>query len=277
MKQQFFVIGHPLGHSMSPFIHSRLFVLQGKDADYGAKEISPDKLRDELPALLNQAGGLNVTIPYKQEVIPFLEKMEGRAALYRSVNTIAITPEGYIGHNTDASGFLHALEEGQIALRGRVAILGCGGAGRTFACEAARAGCTIVNAVREPNSASVELKTYVQSLVPGTDMETVRLDELNGDFDLLINATPVGMFPHADACPVSEAVLSRTAAVFDAVYNPHPTRLLSLAQANGCRIARGMAMLVWQAAEAHTIWYGARFRAEDMATLIEEAIAAMPH
>ena len=97
----FCVIGHPLGHSMSPFIHDRLFALSGRTASYGAQDIPPETLSDELPRLLEHAAGVNVTIPHKQAVIPLLDGLYGRAELYRSVNTIAVTPEGRFGYNTD--------------------------------------------------------------------------------------------------------------------------------------------------------------------------------
>ena len=273
------VIGHPLGHSMSPFIHSRLFTLSGREAVYDARDISPEALGEELPRLLSILSGCNITIPHKQAVIPLLTRLEGRAALYRSVNTIAVTPEGTIGYNTDADGFLSALQAGGVSLSGRVALLGCGGVGRTFACEAALAGCTLINAVRDADlSAGEALRDYVQSLVPGAVIELITLKELEerGDaMDLLINATPVGMYPHADASPVSEAVTRRTAAVFDAVYNPRDTRLLQMARANGAKTVAGMPMLVWQAAVAHGCWYGASFDAADMAALVEETQAEM--
>ena len=274
MPQQsaYLVIGHPIGHSMSPFIHKRLFALQGRAASYTAQDMAPDRLADTLPALLREVSGCNVTIPHKQAVIPLLDRLADRAALYRSVNTIAVTPAGTVGHNTDAEGFRRALEEGGVPLAGRVALLGCGGAGRTFACEAALAGCSIVNAVRPGGEEkALALRDFVRGLVPTVSYAITDLSSLSGDFDLLLNATPVGMYPHEDASPVGDAVLSRTAAVFDAVYKPGQTLLLRRAAAHGARTVGGMPMLVWQAAAAHTIWYGAVFDPADIARLIDKA------
>ena len=166
---RYVVIGHPLGHSMSPFIHRRLFALQGREEDYGSVDIPPEELAGRLAGMLETFRGLNVTIPHKQAVIPCLRRLEGRAALYRSVNTIAVTPEGAVGYNTDADGFLCALKGAGVALRGRAALLGCGGVGRTFACEAALAGCAVVNAVRDADrEAAAALKEYVLALSPKT-------------------------------------------------------------------------------------------------------------
>lgn len=266
------VIGHPLGHSMSPFIHERLFALEGVPQRYGAQDIPPAELARTLPAMLKRMRGINVTIPHKQAVIPLLDRLEGRAELYRSVNTIAVTDTGTVGYNTDADGFLQALEAGGVTLGGRVALLGCGGVGRTFACEAALAGATIVNAVREADQAAADaLHEYVRGLVPDVPYEIVRMDELEGAFDLLINATPVGMYPQVDGCPVSETVVNRCGAVFDAVYNPGETRLLRLAKAAGKRAVGGMPMLVWQAVVAHRYWSGASYAPEDIEQLIRDA------
>lgn len=276
MSAHYALIGHPLGHSMSPFIHRRLFTLLGEEAAYSLQDIAPENITVELPALLERVRGLNVTIPHKQAVIPFMTRLEGRAEMYRSVNTVLVTPEGPVGYNTDADGFLHALKEGGAPLSGRVALLGCGGVGRTFACEAALAGCRIVNAVRDADrEAAASLQSFVQELAPGAEYTITSLDGLEGDFDLLINATPVGMYPHADASPVQARVLEHTGAVFDAVYNPRETRLLQMAKAAGATAIGGMAMLVWQAADAQTIWFGREFDPAAVAGVIEEALEEM--
>ena len=276
MPLHYGLIGHPLGHSFSPFFHRRLFALQGREGSYTLQDLEPSRLKEELPALLEQMAGLNVTIPYKQEVLPFLDTLEGQAALYRSVNTIAVTGNQgrlvYTGYNTDADGFRLSLAAAGIPLAGRVALLGCGGVSRTFACEAALAGCAVVDAVRDPLSPrALQLREDVERLVPGASFELVSMGGLSGDFDLLINGTPVGMTPHSEGCPVGREVLSRTAAVFDAIYNPARTRLLQLAEAEGARTLGGMPMLVWQAVQAHTCWYGASFRQEDIEALCQEA------
>lgn len=275
----FAVIGHPIGHSMSPFIHNRLFALQGRDSLYGKWDIPPEELAVALPQLMQDLAGINVTIPHKQAVIPLLDGLRDRAELYRSVNTIAITPSGNFGYNTDAEGFLCALRAGGVPLKGRVALLGCGGVGRTFACEAALAGCSLVNAVRPEDLPAAEaLRAFVLGLSPDTAYDIVTLDGLSqqaAPIDLLVNATPVGMYPQSDACPVDAAVLSRTSAVFDAVYNPRQTRLLAMAAAAGAKTVAGMPMLVWQAAAAHTIWYGASFRDSDIEQLVDDAQTEM--
>lgn len=114
----YFVIGHPLGHSMSPFIHSRCSPSPAGRPPYEARDIPPEQLSAALREMLPQVQGLNVTIPHKQAVIPLLDRLEGRAKLYRSVNTIAVIESGAVGYNTDADGFLCALKAGGVSLAG---------------------------------------------------------------------------------------------------------------------------------------------------------------
>ncbi len=270
------VIGHPLGHTMSPFIHARLFALLGSEYPYLTRDIPPEKLATAIPALCREVAGFNVTIPHKQAIIPHLTRLEGRAKLYRSVNTVAVTPAGAVGYNTDAEGLLQALKAAGVPMAGRVAILGCGGVSRTFACEAALTGCQIVNAVRpESVDRAVALREFVTGLVPEVDYTITTLDGLAGDFDLLLNGTPVGMYPHPDASPVTAEQLSGVKAVFDAVYNPRETRLLRLAGETGAITVGGMAMLVWQAAVAQSIWLGREHDPAAVAQVIDEALLEM--
>ena len=255
---------------MSPFIHEQLFALSGHVAAYALRDIAPDALENEMPALL-KSDGFNVTIPYKQAVIPFLHRLEGRAALYGAVNTVAVQNGQAVGYNTDAEGFLAALKAAGVALEGRVLLLGSGGAARTFGCEAALAGCRIVNAVRPGSEAKGRDIARAACALRDVPYDVVTYDGIYGDFDTVINATSVGMYPHVDACPVADGVLRRTRAVFDAVYNPGRTLLLQKAAAYGAVAVGGMAMLVWQAVAAHNVWYGARFDAEQIELLVTRA------
>lgn len=268
MSSSYALLGHPLGHSLSPFIHERLFALSGQDAHYTLCDLSPDRFEEDASHCLSSLGGGNVTIPYKQRILPLLDRLEGKAARYRTVNTFAVTSSGTVGYNTDADGFLAALREADVPLVGRVCLLGTGGAATVFACEAALAGCEV--AVFRPRNTvtAAALCERVNALAGRTACAIT--DRLPSEtVDLLINATPVGMFPHPDDCPAEDALITRCAAVFDAIYNPRSTLLLTKATANGARAVGGMAMLVWQAAVAHSHWYGARFAPSEIASLID--------
>ena len=263
------LIGHPLGHSLSPFIHDRLFSLSGIEGTYILKDIAPEQFDTACPATLSQIHGCNVTIPYKQRIVPLLDRVEGKAALYNTVNTVAVTPQGTVGYNTDADGFLCALKHADIPLKGRVCLLGAGGAGTVLAFEAALAGCDVVSYDPYAPAASERLCERLREVAPHAVCEAAT-SLPTGDFDLLINTSPVGMYPKTDALPVPEEFIGRCAAAFDAIYNPRATRLLQTAAANGAKTAGGMAMLVWQAAIAHTHWFGTQPDAAQIACLIED-------
>lgn len=266
------LIGYPLGHTMSPFIHERLFALSGRSAVYEVLEIPPE----ELPArtgLLSAYEGLNVTIPHKVGIIPLLRELKDRAALYGSVNTVDCRQAA--GYNTDVDGFLYALEDAGIPLSGRVVLCGCGGAARMMAFEAALAGAQLTVAVRQSDIPAAEKLLSELMEKTGVQGRLCGIDQIEGPVDLLINATPVGMYPHIQAMPVSDEVLSNTGAVFDAIYNPRETALLRRAAQYGAKTAGGMPMLVYQAVRAHEIWYGADFAREDIRALIQDANAYM--
>ena len=270
----FFLIGHPLGHSMSPFLHERLFA-GGKQsgATYALCDLAPEQLADGVAKLRQTAVGMNVTIPHKQAVIPLLDRLDASAARYGAVNTVCFTEDGAIGYNTDGIGFRYALREAGVTLAGKVGVIGCGGAARVFLCEAAAAGCEIVNIVRATAIDKAEaLRDFVKTTVAAVPYTIAW--EAAGEFDLLINATPVGMYPKVDACPVDFAAVT-AGAVFDAVYNPRETAFIKAARANGATAVGGMPMLVGQAAAAQTIWYGAQFDADTLHQLIEDAGTAM--
>ena len=271
-KRNFAVIGHPIGHTMSPFIHQRLFELAKQNGDYTILDISPDELPQKIK-ILNQLTGYNITIPNKQAIIPYLDTLDKKAALYGSVNTVK---NGSVreGFTTDADGFLKALQYGNINFSGNIAIIGCGGAARTFLYEAALAGCQVTLAARDITKADFLAKEAIQK-IPNANINTCLISDLNGEFDLLANATPVGMYPHTNSMPVSEKALSKCRNVFDAIYNPLETVLIQKAKANGSIAVGGMSMLVWQAVAAHEIWDNSVYNINDINQLILDSAAEM--
>ena len=272
--KQFAVIGHPIGHTMSPFIHAQLFRLNGIDAAYSVVDVDPASLDTEIPRLMRELDGFNVTIPFKSAVIPYMDSVEGVAKEYGSVNTVRSSDRS--GRTTDPTGFLRALAAADIALQGRVAILGAGGVCRVFAGEAARAGCRITFGVLESDiPAAQTILSEIRQYHPELKADIVKIGELSGDFDLLVNATPVGMYPKTGAMPVAAELLPHCEAVFDAVYNPQHTALLTAAREAGCKTQGGMPMLVWQAAAAQEIWLGVNFEQSDVERVITAATAYM--
>ena len=274
---KFALIGHPLGHSMSPLIHEKLFALSGlDDTSYELIDIAPENMAKNRE-LLESLRGLNVTIPHKQAVIPLLDELAESALRYNSVNCISNKDGKLTGYNTDCDGFLRSAEK--LPISGNVAILGCGGVGRMIAIEVARHGGNITLAVIPQDFKNAQLlMAEIMSKCSGASIKIVEISALEGDFDLLINATPVGMYPKVDACAVSDKVIENSGSVFDVIYNPIETLLMKKTRALGKTAVGGASMLVYQAVKAHEIWYGGQFAAEDIAKIItdvENAVESM--
>ncbi|MGN1433080.1 MAG: shikimate dehydrogenase family protein [Ruminococcus sp.] len=266
--KKFAVIGHPIGHTMSPFIHNRLFELSGIEAEYTKLDIAPENLADEYNKLLSKLDGYNITIPHKQNIIPLIDEIDEKAKMYGSVNTVANIDGVAKGYTTDPDGFLKALDAAGITLDGRVVILGCGGVARTMAYEVVLKGLPLLFAVRKEDvEIAKSLCAEIENTVKAAKVSFCLIDELSGDIDVLVNATPLGMFPKIDVQPVSDSVISRCASVFDAVYNPLETVLIKKALANGAKAVGGMSMLVWQAVVAHEKWDGSVYDKDDIAKL----------
>lgn len=266
--KKFAVIGHPIGHTMSPFIHNRLFELSGIEAEYTKLDIAPENLADEYKNVLSKLDGYNITIPHKQNIIPLIDEIDEKAKMYGSVNTVANINGVAKGYTTDPDGFLKALDAAEIVLDGRVVILGCGGVARTMAYEVVLKGLPLLFAVRKEDvEIAKALCGEIENTVKGAKVSFCLIDELSGDIDVLVNATPLGMFPKVDVQPVSDSVINRCASVFDAVYNPLETVLIQKALANGAKAVGGMSMLVWQAVVAHEKWDGSVYDKDDIAKL----------
>ncbi len=264
-KKHYAVVGHPIGHTLSPFIHTNLMTLSGVDGDYGIYDIAPEKLALEFENTLSkQLDGFNATIPHKRAVVPLLDETDETSALYGSVNTVAFTREGGTvrskGFTTDGTGFELALSNAGFNIGGRAVIVGCGGVGRVFANVCAAHGCTLT--ILECEEALAGASEFVKSLNERCGENTARVfrtDMYDGESDLLINATPLGMYPKTDGCAASDKLINGAAQVFDAVYNPVETVLVKKAMANGAKAMTGMTMLVYQAAASQTIWNGSEF------------------
>jgi len=265
------VIGHPLGHTLSPYIHKRLFEISNINAAYDVIDVPDDCLEEFYNERLRFLNGFNVTIPHKQNVIKYLDTLDGKALMYGSVNTVLNKDGKSLGYTTDPAGFLSALNTAGIKLENNVVILGCGGVSRIMAYEALWKNCRLTLAVRKEDIQTGEiLCAELKSNISGPAVSLCLMDDLHQDIDLLVNGTPVGMFPKTDAQPVNDSIISRSASVFDAVYNPVETVLVKKAKANGSRAASGIDMLVYQAAESQKIWNKTDFSDQDITAVLQE-------
>ena len=268
------LIGGKLGHSLSPQIHERLFALKGRQAEYSLTEISEEELKAGRSRLETFAG-LNVTIPHKLKVMPLLDRLDRSAELYGTVNCIDNKGGVLTGYNTDCDGFLESVRAMGASLSGNVLLIGCGGVGRMIAIASALAGAALTVQVIEPDIPLAEKTAAdIKELRPDADVDIVLADYLHrAHYDLLVNATPVGMFPKTDACPVSDELIERSDAVFDVIYNPLETQLIKKARTMGKPAENGMAMLVWQAVSAHRIWDGDEYTKDEVRGIIDEVSA----
>ena len=276
MKKHYAVIGHPIGHTMSPFIHKRLFDLAGIDAEYTKLDIAPENLGEEYERTLKQLDGYNITISHKQNIIPLIDSLDDKANMYGSVNTVMNTDGKAKGYTTDPDGFMKAIEAAGIALDGRIMILGCGGVARTMAYEIALRHKPFEFAVRREDVGKAGLLCLdITRKLPETEVSFGLIDQIIGSVDVLINATPVGMYPNSDAQPIHNCAIGRCGAVFDAIYNPLETALVKRARANGAKAEGGMSMLVWQAVVAHQIWDGSVYDQKDIDRLVLDCAEEM--
>lgn len=275
-KKKYAVIGHPIGHTMSPFIHNRLFKLAGKEAEYSVMDIPCGELQKSYKEILYKLDGFNITIPHKTAIIPFLSSLDRKAEMYGSVNTVDTDGKGY---TTDPDGFIKALGAYGVKPDGNVVIVGTGGVARIMAFEAAKAGANITIAVRHEDIhmvSALACEILDKTIHPAVSTCYIdRIEKLDKDIDLLVNATPVGMYPNADNMAVNESIIEKSKVVFDAVYNPLETKLIKTAKKMGKTAIGGMSMLVWQAVESHRIWDGSVYDKKDIEKLCEDAAAEL--
>ena len=276
--QRIGLIGHPLSHTMSPFIHKNLFAISGIEYSYEIFDV-PKLL--PVTSDLKKLDGYNITIPYKEKIIEFLDEIDIQAKACGSVNTVSRRDGRMLGYTTDGIGCMKALSDAGIAPGGSILMLGNGGAARAISFALAELpGVRSITIICRSSSAEKaarlknDLETFLRAQTLSASVllssyEALCSSECGADrnYDLLVNATSVGMYPKCGAIPVGRDIIESCRAVFDAVYNPVETELLRAARAAGIPTVNGIGMLVYQAAAAHEIWYNAVFKAEDLADI----------
>ena len=279
----FALLGHPVGHSLSPFMHNAAFKALGMNARYSLLDVAPGDIPHTLAELREKKfGGVNVTIPHKEAAYRFLAAkgaLSDTARLLHSVNTVVFRPDGsLLGDNTDAPGFLDALRESfRASPRGkRILVLGCGGAGRALALVCAMQGAESILVADVNLAARRRLLLALRQAAPGLPVAGVSLDRARTaarDCDLIIQATPVGMHPGDPSLLPAES-FRKGQIVFDLIYNPAVTPLLAAAKAAGARTANGLGMLLHQGARAFRLWTGRHPSVPVMRAALEKALQA---
>ena len=279
----FFLLGHPVGHSLSPAMHNAAFQALGMRANYALRDVAPGAVPGALADLRAQGcGGANVTIPHKEAAYRFLAAkgaLSDTAQLLHAVNTVVFRPDGSLyGDNTDAPGFLDALKESFRATPRdrRVLVLGCGGAGRALALVCAMQGAAAILVADVNLAARRRLLLALRKTAPGLPVAGISLARARiaaRDCDLIIQATPVGMHP-GDPSLLPPESFRKGQLVFDLIYNPAVTPLLAAAQAAGARTANGLGMLLHQGVRAFRLWTGRKPPVATMRAALEKALKA---
>ncbi len=248
------LIGEKLGHSFSKPIHEKI-----ADYTYETKEIAKEDLEKFIK--LRRFSGINITIPYKSVVIPYLDSLDPIAKNIGAVNTVVNRDGKLHGYNTDFGGMKMLIEKSGFDYKGKkVIITGTGGTSKTAKAVATALGAAEIITVGRPGSKDYE----------GVNYDNVY--ELHSDADYIINTTPVGMFPDCDSVPVDVSAFTNLKGVTDAVYNPMKTRLCREAEANGISSASGLYMLVCQAVLACEIFLDKELDTKLLADRIYEDI-----
>ena len=281
------VLGFPIGHSISPAIHNAALLEMAKSDPIFAKwryrriEVEAERLSDVLPILL-KAGfrGLNLTIPHKIQALDLVVELSAEARAIGAVNTLMASDAGWRGFNTDGYGLEQALrEELEVDLDGsKVILLGAGGAARAAAAQCLLRGC---RKLWIGNRSSHRLGELLAALPEVGDeaasVQAFDFDEASSVFahqsDLVvINATSLGLRPE-DPAPLDLLTLPKVAKVYDMVYNPSETALLSQARDLGLRASNGLSMLVHQAARSLGIWTGGNVPVDAMFTAARKELS----
>ncbi len=271
------VIGHPIEHSLSPAMHNAALQESSLDYIYLAFDVPPDDLEKAVIGFKkHDMKGINVTIPHKETIIKYLDQIDPLAKKIGAVNTIKNQKGNLIGKNTDAFGAKQALINAGFEIKEKkVLILGAGGAARavSFALSDESDEIFICDIIEKRAIALAnELKDKMKIKAIGKKCNYETLKSLIIDVDLLINATPVGMYPDVNKTPISKDLLADHLFVYDIIYNPLNTQLLKDASEIGCKTLNGIEMFINQGALAFEWWTGTKPNTNKMKKTIIEIL-----
>ncbi|MDX1934267.1 MAG: shikimate dehydrogenase [Capsulimonadales bacterium] len=274
------VFGWPVRHSASPAMHNAAFADLGLDWVYVPFAVAPKSVGQALEGVraLNIVG-VNVTVPLKERVLPYLDSCSESARAIGSVNTIVHREGRLHGESTDGPGFLAALHHAGLPVRPqtRAVVLGAGGSARAVIRALLEAGAHVIVANRTPNRAADLVRAVTDGLpdphIDLTALEEPALRNALENADLLVNTTSVGMAPHTEEVLPVPATLPGRLLVVDLIYNPIETRLLRQARESGCRTQNGIEMLVRQGAISFRHWTGREPSIDRMREAVEAVLA----
>lgn len=272
------LIGFPVEHSLSPAIQHAAIQAAGLDYAYIAMPVEAEALSKAVAGLKSLGfSGFNVTIPHKVNVMEFLDDMDEQAKMIGAVNTVAIKDGRLYGHNTDSIGFITSLEENGFSIKGRSAVLlGAGGGARAVIGGLINAGISSIE-IGVRNVAKVQpLVDYFSAYVAikAYDWQEEAFQKRLATVDLLVNTTPLGMYPRTDDMPlVNWDYIKKDTFVYDIIYTPQKTKFLRQAEQRGNPILNGEGMLLGQMVAALKIWTGRDVDIDSMRKALRECTA----
>ena len=270
------VVANPIKHSISPFIHNSAFEVTNTNGVYLAWEVDAAELAETVANIRRyQMYGINISMPYKEQVIPYLDQLSEEACLIGAVNTVVNREGTLIGYNTDGKGFFKSLPSFKIS-RKRLVLLGAGGAAKAILAQAILDGVSQISVF--VRSSSIEkTRPYLEKIQNATGfrvdlfaLEDVQdLQDSITKADLLVNATSVGMDGFSQPIPTS-IVLPEKLLVADVIYQPFETPFLKWAKNQGNQSINGLGMLLYQAAEAFELWTGKEMPTDQIWELLKQ-------
>jgi shikimate dehydrogenase len=277
------LLGFPLAHSVSPRLHGAALEASGNQGTYRLYPIDPAALEAQLPPLMERLrsgslGGLNVTIPHKQAIVPYLDRLSPAASAIGAVNTLYTVGGLLVGENTDAPGFWADVQKLGLPETGLALVLGAGGAARAVVYALRNAGWQVHVAARRLAQAQA-VTAHFSPTAGANEHHPLMACALDGNLlealphppDLIVNATPLGMLPDVEGSPWPAGLAFPPAArVYDLVYKPARTRFIAQAQAHRLVATNGLGMLVEQAALAFELWTGEPADREAMFAAVED-------
>lgn len=276
----FAVLGHPIGHTLSPIMHNSSIASLGMDAIYLAFDAPPKKLMDILTSMRDMGfGGVNLTVPLKEVAFRGVDHLDTSAEIAGSVNTIEFLEDGTLrGYSTDGYGFVTAIKEsfGLSLAEKSVFVLGCGGAGRAVAITCATEGISRIVVSDIDASRADKVVEEIRKISPDIEVESAGTDKADwanaaGAADLIIQATPIGM-KQEDAPLLTSEAFRAGQMLFDLIYMYPQTGIMSEAIAAGAKAANGLGMLLHQGARSFEIWTGQTPDISAMRTALEQAV-----
>ena len=270
------VVANPIKHSISPFIHNSAFEATNTNGVYLAWEVDATELAETVANIRRyQMFGINLSMPYKEQVIPYLDQLSEEACLIGAVNTVVNREGTLIGYNTDGKGFFKSLPSFKISKK-RLVLLGAGGAAKAILAQAILDRVSQIS-VFVRSSSMEKTRPYLEKIqnATGFRVDLFALEDVQNlqdsitQADLLVNATSVGMDGSSQPIPTS-IVLPEKLLVADVIYQPFETPFLKWAKEQGNQSINGLGMLLYQAAEAFELWTGKEMPTDQIWELLKQ-------